>query len=263
LKRETPEEKRKRLFQAAKESISRAYAGEEHSIMQAINAYKEIDKTKNILYERLEEWYSMYFPELSIGSQTAYAKFVLKFGANKKAADISSLKEVFGNNAESIKRKIDTSIGREPTKEEYSTISRLAEMLLSAASIEDDLDRYLKESTKRLMPNIVYLIDYKIAAEMLSRAGSLTKLAMMPASTIQLLGAEKALFRHIKFGSKPPKYGVLFKMNQMSSTRRDERGRLARIYAAKLSIASKADAFSKRFIANKLKADIDKALRRK
>jgi len=142
-------------------------------------------------------------------------------------------------------------------------MSRLAETLLYVISMEEDLNSYLKESTKRLMPNMVYLIDYKIAAEMLSKAGSLTKLAMMPASTIQLLGAEKALFRHIKFGSKPPKYGLLYKINQMSSTRRDERGKLARIYATKLSIASKADAFSKRFIADKLKAEIDKATRRR
>ncbi len=263
MKRETPEERRRRLFQAAKESVSKAYAGEEHSVMQAINAYNEFEKMRGIIYERLEEWYSMYFPELSVGSQAAYAKFVLRFGANKKAAEISDLREVFGGSAEGIKRRIDSSIGREPTKEEYGAMSRLAETLLYVISMEEDLNSYLKESTKRLMPNMVYLIDYKIAAEMLSKAGSLTKLAMMPASTIQLLGAEKALFRHIKFGSKPPKYGLLYKINQMSSTRRDERGKLARIYATKLSIASKADAFSKRFIADKLKAEIDKATRRR
>ncbi|MEM0149807.1 MAG: hypothetical protein QXW10_02850, partial [Candidatus Micrarchaeaceae archaeon] len=96
----------------------------------------------------------------------------------------------------------------------------------------------------------------------LSKAGSMERLATMPASTIQLLGAEKALFKHIKFGSKPPKYGVLFKLPAISNGKRSARGKIARLYATKISIALKADYFSKRFIADKLKEDIEKNMLR-
>lgn len=84
----------------------------------------------------------------------------------------------------------------------------------------------------------------------------------MPASTVQLLGAEKALFKHIKFGSNPPKYGTLFKLAEISNGPRDRRGRIARVYAAKISVALKADYFTKKFIAEKLKEDLEKAVKR-
>ena len=73
------------------------------------------------------------------------------------------------------------------------------------------------------MPNVTYLTDEKIAAELLAKAGSMERLALLPASTIQLLGAEKALFKHIKYGSKPPKYGVLFKLAEVTSAPKDQK----------------------------------------
>jgi nucleolar protein 56 len=124
------------------------------------------------------------------------------------------------------------------------------------------LEAYIKATSTELMPNTTYLTDEKIAAELLSKAGSLERLATMPASTVQLLGAEKALFKHIKFGSNPPKYGTLFKLAEISNGPRDRRGRIARAYAAKISIALKADYFTKSFIAEKLKADLEKAVKR-
>ena len=104
--------------------------------------------------------------------------------------------------------------------------------------------------------------DHRIAAEMLSKAGSLDRLASMPASTIQLLGAERALFKHIKYGSRPPKYGYLFKLPELAMLNKHDKGRMARIYATKISIAARADAISKRFIADVLKQQIQKAGKR-
>src|ERR1700691_2872236 len=103
--------------------------------------------------------------------------------------------------------------------------------------LQSGLDKYLEQATKAIMPNITYLIDYKIAAELLSKAGSLNRLANMPSGTVQLLGAEKALFKHIKFHSKPPKYGVLYKLPQINTAQRDQRGKMARVYATKICIA--------------------------
>jgi nucleolar protein 56 len=258
---ETPEEKRRRLLSLAKEAISKAYSTGEHSIAQAINAYNEIEKSRNLLHERIEEWYGIYFPELVLGSAMNYARFVIEIGGNKKQANKEALRQTLGSDADEIALKIERSIGAEPEENEYKALKSLAVAELDLMKVEDGIDAYLKESVPKLMPNVSYLVDYKLAAELLSRAGSLTKLANMPSSTLQLLGAEKALFRHLRSGSKPPKYGVLFKLKEVVEADRNDRGRVARLFATKLSIAARADAFSKRFIGKQLRESIDSTLK--
>jgi nucleolar protein 56 len=260
--KESPEAKRRRLMGLAKASVTDAYSSGEHAITQAIASYNELDKMRNLVHEKLEEWYGIHFPELRLQNQLTYAKFVVEFGQDKKAATPEKLAEMLGTGTEGVRQQIETSMGSEPTEEEFKALKEMAELELSIADKMEKLDKYLEKSTKELMPNITYLIDYKIAAEMLGKAGSLSKLSVMPAGTIQLLGAEKALFKHLKFGSKPPKYGSLFKLPQINTAGRFERGRIARIYATKLSIAARADGISKNFIADKLKEQLDKALAR-
>lgn len=256
--KETPEQRRSRFLSTAKAAVSNAYATDEHAIMQAINSYNAIDKIKNMTHERLEEWYSIYFPELKMSNQVSYAKFVMKFGANKKDATKEELSNLVGADiAGDIYLAIQSSIGREPSPGEFETIKKMAESELMLDSLSGNIDMYLMKSTKTIMPNIVHLIDYKIAAELLAKAGSLNRLAMMPASTVQLLGAEKALFKHIKFGSRSPKYGVLFKLPEVTAAPKRDKGRLARLYATKICIAAKADAFSHNFIAEDLKKSIE------
>lgn len=258
--KESPEAKRARLLGLAKASVTEAYSSGEHAISQAIASYNELDKMRNLVHEKLEEWYGIHFPELRLQNQLTYAKFVIEFGRDKKAATQERLAAILGTGTENVSRQIENSMGQEPTEEEYKALKEIAELELQIAERMEHLDKYIEKSTKELMPNITYLIDYKIAAELLGRAGSLSKLATMPAGTLQLLGAEKALFKHLKFGSKPPKYGALFKLPQINTAGRFERGRIARIYATKLSIAARADGISKNFIADKLKIQLDKAL---
>ncbi len=257
MPKETIEEKRRRFLENAKAAVAGAYATDEHAVMQAINSYNNVEKIKNMLHERLEEWYSIYFPELKMDNQSTYAKFVLKFGANKKEATKEQLTNLVGESGAELHSAIQRSIGREPSKDEYRAIRRMAEQEVQLGELSEEIDAYLKESTKNVMPNIVYLIDYKIAAELLAKAGSLNRLAYLPASTVQLLGAEKALFKHMKFGSRPPKYGILFKLPEVTAAPKRDKGRLARLYATKISIAAKADAFSHNFIAEDLKKSID------
>lgn len=230
--------------------------------MQGIASYNELERLRNLMHEKLEEWYGIYFPELRLSNQLSYARFVIEFGADKKAATQEQLDALLGGAAKDLKMQIGNSIGREPNATEYEMLKGLAEQELSIAKLQEQLDKYLEAGVKALMPNISYLIDYKVAAELLGRAGSLNKLAVMPSGTVQLLGAEKALFKHIKFGSRPPKYGVLFKLPQIGTAARDKRGKIARIYATKLSIAARADAITKNFIAEKLKEQLDKAVER-
>ena len=260
--KETPEQKRLRILNLAKASTSTAYSGTEHSIIQAIASYNELEKTRNLIHEKLEEWYGIFFPELRIQNPITYAKYIIEFGQDKKAPSQEKLAALVGDAAARISELATGSIGREPSQEEFRMLTELAKLELSVAEAETTLDKYLEESTKKLMPNITYLIDYKVAAELLGKAGSLTKLAFMPAGTIQLLGAEKALFKHIKFGTKPPKYGSIFKLQQVGGAGRFDRGRIARAYATKIAIAARADGISKNFIADKLKEQLDQVIQK-
>ncbi|MCL4365090.1 MAG: NOP58 family protein [Candidatus Marsarchaeota archaeon] len=262
MKKESPEEKRERLLNLARESLSAAYSGDEHSVIQAIASFNELEKTRNLIHEKLEEWYGIFFPELRLANQTTYAKFVIEFGSDKKNADIEAVRKLLGGSADSVADIAKSSIGREPSPEEFEMLKGVAALEVQVADAQAKLDDYLDHTTKRLMPNITYLIDYKVAAELLGRAGSLSKLANMPAGTVQLLGAEKALFKHIKFGTRPPKYGVIFKLQQITTANRRNKGKIARIYGTKLAIAARADAISKNFIADKLKEQLDAAIKR-
>ncbi len=260
--KENREEKRRRLIEQSKETVSEAYSSLDHPIMQAINTYKEIEKVRGIIYERMEEWYGIYFPELKNVGQEAYARIITSM-KNPEDMTGESMKEILGENGTVIYDSIRGSTTRPKLGDkEYSALKDLADSEKNLSALQKALDSYMEESVKKALPNISYLIDHKIAAELLAKAGSIDRLASFPASTIQLLGAEKALFKHLKFGSKPPKYGVLYKLPQISAASKKQKGRLARVYATKISIASRADAYTKRFIADKLKEQLDKAVER-
>ncbi len=255
--KESPEEKRQRLIELAKASVTSAYSTGEHSVILAVNTSNELERARNLIHEKLEEWYGIFFPELRLNNQISYAHFVSEFGMDKKAADKEQLTKLLGSAADEVIAKASNSIGREPSETEYAMLKKIADYEIGMAKMQEDIDVYLKERATAMMPNITYLVDFKIAAELLAKAGSLSKMAFMPAGTIQLLGAEKALFKHIKFNSKPPKYGILFKLPQITTANKLDRGRIARLYATKICIAAKADAFTKNFIAPKLKEAIE------
>ncbi len=122
------------------------------------------------------------------------------------------------------------------------------------------LEKQIDEDMTKIAPNVSNMVGSLIGARLISLAGGLNRLAVMPSSTIQLLGAEKALFRFKKEGGRPPKHGVLFQNQLINKAPRENRGKIARILAAKVAIAAKADFFTKRDISNDLKKDLDKRL---
>ncbi len=228
------------MLKSAKEGIKDAYSSEEYALIQAINAYLETSKSYNLVYERLTEWAGIYFPEKRFTNSKTLADFALSIAHDSQEEK--------------------SSIGRSMNEDEKKAIEGFAQMSKNMDAALSNLEEYIKQASNRMLPNVTYLTDEKIAAEMLSKAGSMERLATMPASTIQLLGAEKSLFKHIKFGSKPPKYGILFKMPAVNGAQRDTRGRIARVYATKISIALKADYYTKKFIAKELKKSLDAAI---
>ncbi len=262
MPKETFEEMREKMLASAKQGIKSAYSSEEYALIQAMNAYLETTKSMNLMYERLTEWYGIYFPEIRMTSPKSLASLAVIMTG--KDADQARIADAIGDEgkAKSVYEKAMSTIGREMTDNERKALIRFAEMTNDTISALEELEVYIKYAATKLMPNATYLTDEKIAAELLSKAGSLERLATMPASTVQLLGAEKALFKHIKFGSKPPKYGVLFKFPAIGSAGREMRGRIARAYATKLCTALKADYFTKKFIADQLKKTLDETVER-
>ncbi|MEM3227366.1 MAG: hypothetical protein QXR58_01650 [Candidatus Micrarchaeaceae archaeon] len=256
------EELRKKMIENAKKGITESYASEEYALMQAIAAYLQLSKSYNLLSERLSEWFGLYVPELKVQSQKQLIELSTAFAEGK--VDNESIASILGSesNYRDVVKKINSTIGRKSKEEEKKVFAEFARLGRMTSAVLDSLEGYITAAANRIMPNVTYLTDAKIAAELLSKAGSLERLALMPAGTIQVLGAEKALFKHIKFGSKPPKYGILFKLPKISSGRRDIRGKIARLYATKISIAVKADYFSKHFIAKELKASLDDSIKR-
>ena len=258
---ESFEELRKRMLKSAAEGIRDAYSSEEYALINAINAYLDTSKSYNLTNERLSEWWGIYFPDVEIGSPQALVSISMLLGGTGEpdfAAVLDALKD--NAKAKQVYERIREPTGRKLNEEERAALLGFAQLGKSMGDSLSTLDKYINAASHRLLPNTTHLTDEKIAAELLSKAGSMERLATMPASTIQLLGAEKALFKHIKFGSKPPKYGVLFKMPQVNSAPKGTRGRIARVYATKISIALKADYYTKKFIADKLKADLDAAV---
>lgn len=250
------------MINAAKEGIKSSYESEEYALIQAVNAINELNKSYNLAFERLSEWFGIYYPEVRISNPSSLSKIVHKIAASEEV-DEEEIRQIIGDETSgNVYEKIVKSIGRRMGEEEKKVLLRYTETVDHMEELRETLDVYIKSATQRLLPNTVYLTDNMVAAELLSKAGSLDRLVMMPAGTVQLLGAEKALFKHIKFGSKPPKYGVLFKLPAISAARPDVRGKLARTYSAKIATALKADVISKRFIAPELKAALDKSVER-
>jgi len=138
-----------------------------------------------------------------------------------------------------------------PLKTTYETVRNEIE------NIQDEIEQDMKS----IAPNVTVIAGPLIGARLISNAGSLEKLAMLPASTIQILGAEKALFRYKKEGGRPPKHGVIFQHNSVNKAHRSKRGKIARILALKISTAAKADAFTKRDISADLKKDFEEKLK--
>ncbi|KAA0002356.1 MAG: NOP58 family protein [Thermoplasmata archaeon] len=207
----------------AEKKIKEKEEKRENRISQAINALDEIIKIENIVGERLSDWYGF-------------------FGEYESEKDVLNLKI----NGEEIDRM------------EEETIKKLAEILSNLREARKKLEKYIEKAMEEIAPNVTGVVGYKIAARLLMAAGSIAKLASMPAGTIQLLGAEKALFRHLKDGSNPPKHGYIFMHELVRKAPKGKRGKIARLLATKISIAAKADAFTHNNIVDALVKEVEK-----
>ncbi|RLG78025.1 MAG: C/D box methylation guide ribonucleoprotein complex aNOP56 subunit [Thermoprotei archaeon] len=224
--------------------------------IQAIRAIDDIDKTLNLFAARLREWYSIHFPELDdlVKEHDEYARIVAEIGL-RDDMDVEVLKKL-GISEGKAKRVLEVakkSIGADLSEMDVRMLQKFAGIWLDLHSLRQELTEYVAHVMREVAPNITALVGPLLGARLLSLAGSLEELAKLPASTIQVLGAEKALFRALRTGGKPPKHGVIFQFPEIRRSPRWQRGKIARALATKLAIAARVDYFTGRYIGDELK----------
>lgn len=216
----------------------------ENIVMQTIDNIEELDKCANILSKRLREWFSLHLPELdkAIDKHDSYVEFVLR---NDKPELLKMLhvskKETFGKDLD---------------KKDINEIKLLAGEISNIFKLRRKHEIYLDDLMKTFMPNTQAVAGSLISAKLLSHAGTLRRLIEFPSSTIQLLGAEKALFRHLRTGARCPKHGIIISHEFVA--RAKNKGRMARMLADKILIAAKIDYFKGKFIGNELREKLEK-----
>jgi nucleolar protein 56 len=151
-------------------------------------------------------------------------------------------------------------MGAELAEEDIDQIRAMCKNTLSLYNMRQKLETYLDSVMEEVAPNIRVLAGSLLGARLIALAGGLNNLAKMPASTIQLLGAEKALFRSLKTGARPPKHGIIFQHALIHEAKRWQRGKMARALAGKLAIAARTDAFSGKYAGDKLQTDLEKRI---
>ncbi|MDX1595713.1 MAG: ribonucleotide-diphosphate reductase subunit beta [Nitrosopumilaceae archaeon] len=214
-------------------------------IIQAINSLDEIDKITNALSSRLREWYGLHFPELDniVDSINGYSQIVLAGKRDKLTKEDFENAGFPESKVEMLSLISKKSRGGEISEENLAIVQSLAKQILDFHELRKNLEEHIENQMKEIAPNLSVILGTAVGARILGRAGSLKKLASMPASTIQVLGAEKALFRSLKTGSQPPKHGLLFQHSLVHAAPRWQRGKIARAIAAKAAIAARVDVY--------------------
>jgi nucleolar protein 56 len=215
-------------------------------VMEVIDAIDEIDKSLNIYISRLREWYGLHFPEMEqiINKHEKFVKIVMEYGLRKNIKD------------KELAKLAEESMGIELNEIDEKIIKEYASFIHSLFKIRENMEKYLENILKEFAPNFSAIAGPLLAARLINLAGGFDKLAKKPSSTIQLLGAEKALFRYLHGRGKSPKHGILFTHPLIQQAPLKKRGKIARIIAAKLSIAIKLDYYGKEDKSEELKKSL-------
>ncbi len=237
---------REELLHLTKKQIAQAVSSDT-MIMQALASFDDITVQLNTLSKRLREWHAYTLPEMEhvISDHERYVKLI----AEKSYADL--LKEF-------ITDKHREGMGALFSPEDYAPLQDLAIHLAKLYDERTSLLSYLEKTLQKYAPNLQALAGTTIAARLLASAGSLRRLASIPASTIQLLGAEKALFRHLRSGAKSPKYGFIFNHPLVQHASRADGGRVARALADKIALCARLDFFHGEFKGKTYKEELEK-----
>lgn len=209
---------------------------EDKVLIQAINSIDELDESISKLVERIREWYTIYFPELDIVQNNEnYINLI---------AEIGDREEIIVNHTDSLKLDIDISNGADIENEDLEMIINFAKSIQSLQKSRKNIEKYIDLKMDKIAPNLKNLVGSSLGAKLIAHVGSVEKLATYPSGTVQIMGAEKALFRHLKTGERPPKHGLIFQHPEVRTSPWWVRGKIARTLALKISLSVRKDVFS-------------------
>jgi nucleolar protein 56 len=254
---------RRVTMELARAGIATAAARRDLSAVQAVRAMDDLDKTLNLLAGRVREWYGLHFPEMDriIERHDTYARLVSKLGNRRNfTQDALASEGLPKETSEQLAKAASRSMGANIDDSDLGILQSFCGLMLDLYKFREKTESYVDECLKQVAPNMSAIIGASLSARLMSIAGSLENLAKMPASTVQVLGAEKALFRSLKTGARPPKHGVIFQHTAIHQSPRWQRGKIARALSGKLSIAARVDAFGGEFVGEKLRASVDKKI---
>ncbi len=215
-------------------------------IIQAIGLLDDLDKELNTYAMRSKEWYGWHFPEMAkiVNDNVMFAKVVKKMGTREKAAGVDFSDILPDDIEEQMKEAAIVSMGTEISDEDVDHIHALCDQVIALSEYRVQLFDYLKNRMAAIAPNLTILVGELVGARLIAHAGSLLNLAKHPASTVQILGAEKALFRALKTKHETPKYGLIYHASLVGSSAPKFKGKISRVLASKCSLAIRYDALS-------------------
>jgi nucleolar protein 56 len=250
--------KREKFIKKAKEKVAEALKSRDMLLSGVTKTIDDLDKIINLLGERLEEWYGIYYPELALADRIKYAELVAFI--DRQNIDTKELASIVGQKkADEIANKAQSSLGAQLNESDLNQIRSLAASIMNLDKLRTQYETHQEELALDICPNMSKVAGADIAAKLVSHVGSLKRLCRLPASTIQVLGAEKALFKHLKNRKvRPPKHGIIFQHPKIAGSPKAIRGKIARALANKISLASKADGITKRDMGEELLQDFEK-----
>ena len=213
------------------------------NLVQAIRYLDNLIEVSNLLSERLHEWYGMHFPELAdYAKDDRYAFLIARHG------DREGIIEELGLDLQSMGSDFDP--------EDIRAVQDLADSLDRIYEDRKRTEEYITELVENLAPNMCSILGGPLSARLVSLSGGLERLASLPSSTIQLLGAEKAMFRHLRSGKNPPKHGVIYQYPDLRKAPYWQRGNIARALSGKILIAAKVDQYGGEFCGDRLNEEL-------
>ncbi|KAL3829417.1 hypothetical protein ACJIZ3_018219 [Penstemon smallii] len=213
-------------------------------IIQAISLLDDLDKELNTYAMRVREWYGWHFPELAkiVQDNIHYSKTVKLMGDRTNAAKLD-FSEILPEEVETeLKEAAMISMGTEVSDLDLENIKDLCNQVLSLSEYRAQLYDYLKSRMNTIAPNLTALVGELVGARLIAHGGSLINLAKQPGSTVQILGAEKALFRALKTKHATPKYGLIYHASLIGQAAPKHKGKISRSLAAKAALAIRCDA---------------------
>lgn len=250
-------------LRVAEAMIKEAVVRRDQMIVQAVRALDETQETVNSLYSRLADWYGIHFPELRdlVGDPERYVKVVLAVGPRSNFS-VEVLSDVLDRReAERVSEVAKRSLGVEIAEVDMREVLELAKTVDDLIAYRNRLQSYVRQLMAVEAPNVSAIAGPMVGARLITLAGGLDRLARAPASLVQLLGAEKALFRFLRTGRGAPKHGVIFQHPYVHGSPKWQRGKMARALAAKIAIAARIDYFSGEDRSAQLREELERRVR--